>query len=140
MKCTGSRITQVVLAVLVAAMLAVPQAGAAQSTLPVSEATGFLGDWRMSVDTGDGAMLGVRIGISDAGGVVATEVETDMGPGKVNSVARAEDSLVVSFDMDFAGTPVDVVISFLPEGENLQGRITAAGGSFTATVTATPAP
>ncbi len=140
MKWTVSRITQVVLVVLVASALVVPRTGAAQAALPVSEATGFLGDWRMSVDTGDGGMLGVRIGINDAGGVVATEVETDMGPGKVNSVARAEDSLVVSFDMDFAGTPVDVVISFLPEGDNLEGRITAAGGSFTATVTATRTP
>ncbi len=123
---------------LALALLLVPLSGAAQSELPTAQASEFLGSWTMTLQSDMGPMT-MTIDIRDADGRVAVEVGSDMGREAVRDVTRSEESLVLRFDMDAQGQAVDVAINLRPDGEALRAQVSAAGGMFVATATATRA-
>jgi len=54
-------------------------------------------------------------------------------------VTRREEALVLQFDTDAEGQPIDVLINLQPVDDGLRAAVTAAGGMFAFTTTATRA-
>jgi hypothetical protein len=126
------------LAGLLLVLLVIPAAGEAQSDLPTAQATEFLGNWTMTIQSDFGPMT-LTMDIRDADGRVAVDVGTDMGRESVTDVTRREEALVLQFDTDAEGQPIDVLINLQPADNGLRAAVTAAGGMFAFTTTATRA-
>jgi len=124
--------------VLVGTVLLVPASAAAQSELASAQAADFMGNWTLTLQSDAGPMA-LSIDIRDADGRVAVEVASDMGRDSVTNVTRAEEALVLRFNTDAQGQALDVVINLRPDGESLRAQVTAGGGMFAATGTATRA-
>jgi hypothetical protein len=102
-----------------AAVLAVPQSGSAQSQLDTSQAQAFLGSWVVQF-TSDMGAFAMNIDIRDVSGkVAATLNQADMGmQQEVADIVKSGESLVLSFDGDFQGQAFTAAISFEPPAGN----------------------
>jgi len=100
----------------------------------------FLGNWVMTLDTDFGVMdldlqiedmmgkVGARIGSPDLGGMQ-----------EITNISRAEETLVMSYDLDMEGQLIDVRVTLVPDGANLNATVEAAAGQVVMSTTATPA-
>jgi hypothetical protein len=121
-----------------ALVLALPLAASAQSQLDAAQASQFMGNWTVAMQTDMGAMS-LNMSITNQGGKVAASVGSpDLG-GTVNvtDIARNGDALVLRYNIDAQGMMVDVMMSLTPSGNNLSTYIEAAAGAFSTTATAT---
>jgi len=118
--------------------LTVPTALSAQSQLDVAQAQGFLGDWVIDMDTDMGPMT-LNMKISDMAGKVGASVGSpDLGGMMdVTDITRSGDQLVLKYNIDAQGQMVDVLMSLVPDGDNLATSISAAGGQFMVDAVAT---
>jgi len=128
------------IAAALVALLASPSWASAQSELDSSQAQPFLGNWVMTLDTDFGVMdldlqiedmmgkVGARIGSPDLGGMQ-----------EITNISRAEETLVMSYDLDMEGQLIDVRVTLVPDGANLNATVEAAAGQVVMSTTATPA-
>lgn len=125
--------------VLMGALL-VPMDASAQSQLDVAQAQAFLGEWVINMDTDFGPMT-LNMTIEDRGGKVAASVGSpDLGgEAEVTDITREGENLVLRYDIDAQGQFVDVLMSLVRDGENINTTIEAAGGQFVTTAVATRA-
>ena len=101
------------------------------SQLEATQASEFLGDWDMPLNTEYGS-FDLDLVIADQGGKVAVNVGSpDLGGMQsVTNVTRSGDSLVLSYDVDAQGQMFPVTMTLKREGEALAVSIDAGGGAF----------
>ncbi len=133
----GRRILQTVVTVgamlLVASVwsgLTVASAQEAASDLDIAEASAFVGDWTLSMDSPDGG-FDMSLSVKDVGGKVAAQISNDFqGTLTITRISKSGDKLVLTYDSDYEGQPYDVVLTLTPDGDNLDVTMDLAGGYF----------
>jgi len=128
------------LALAAAVLAAMPLHASAQSQLDASQASAFMGNWVLNMQTDMGPMS-LSMSITEQGGKVAASVgSADLGGEvSVTDITRDGDALVLRYDIDAQGMMVDVVMNLTPAGNDLTTYIEAAQGAFSTTATATRA-
>ncbi|MEO8680162.1 MAG: hypothetical protein ABI665_14015 [Vicinamibacterales bacterium] len=105
----------------------------AQSQLAAAEASAFIGDWELGLDTPQGSMT-MALKLSDAAGKVAATLTADAGPvpgtTNITDIARDTDKLVLKYELDFQGMPIPAIITLVPVGEKWKANFDFAGGQF----------
>src|SRR5262245_45410500 len=106
-------------ALALVALTLVPLAVAAQSSLPVSEAAGFLGNWTITVESPQGS-LEQKLALNDAGGKVQGVLSSQLvpEPQKIDDITKDGGNLVVKFAAEFSGMPFKAKITLTPDGPN----------------------
>lgn len=119
---------------------AAPAQAEAQSQLDVSQAQAFLGTWVVSMDT-DFGPFSMDLDLQDEGGKVAASMGSpEMGGSQpITDVTRAEESLVLRFTADAQGQVVDIEVSLVPNGDDLDVYFDVGQGMFSAVGVATRA-
>ena len=125
---------------LLAGMLRVllcPLAASAQSDLDTSEATAFIGDWTMPLNTEFGS-FDLLLEITDADGKVAASIGApEFGMQDVTDITLSGDVLILAYEADAQGQFIAVTVTLEPDGDNLEFQFDTAGGEFSVGGTAT---
>lgn len=118
---------------LVAAALAVGLAGVSrtEAQVPVADAQAFIGGWTLAVDA-QGQAFQMGLNITNEGGNVAAEVNSELGSQKVSQISKNADKLVLAYSMDAQGQQIPIVITLTPTAAGLDAALDFAGGMFTA--------
>ena len=127
-------------ALLLALGAAIPAQAQAQSQLDVSQAQAFLGSWVVNMDTEFGPFT-MDLDVEDQGGKVAASMGSpEMGGSQpITDVTRSEESLVLRFTADAQGQILDIEVSLVPNGEDLDVTFDVGQGMFSAVGVATRA-
>ena len=121
-------------AVLLGAILS-PLAASAQSELDSSEASAFLGEWLVALDTDFGA-FDMDLSITDQGGKVAVTITTPDPAGgaptatEITDVSKSGDDLVLNYDLDAQGQLITVSVTLEPDGDDLKAAFDFGGQFF----------
>ena len=121
-------------AVLVGAILA-PLGVSAQSELNSSDASAFMGEWLVSLDTDFGA-FDMDLSITDQGGKVAVSITTPDPAGgasavtEITDVSKSGDDLVLNYDLDAQGQLITVSVTLEPDGDDLKAAFDFGGAFF----------
>jgi hypothetical protein len=117
-----------------------PAAASAQSQLDASQAQAFLGKWVVDMQTDFGPFQ-MNLDIADQSGKVAASMGSpEMGGSQpVTDITRSEESLVLKFTADAQGQMVDIEVSLVPNGSDLDVYFDVGQGQFSASGTATRA-
>ncbi|HIF23314.1 MAG TPA: hypothetical protein EYQ27_15770 [Gemmatimonadetes bacterium] len=125
---------------LLAGMLGVllcPLAASAQSDLDTSEATAFIGDWTMPLNTEFGS-FDLVLEITDADGKVAASIgAAEFGMQDVTDITLSGDVLILAYEADAQGQFIAVTVTLEPDGDNLEFQFDTAGGELSVGGTAT---
>jgi len=126
-------LTQKAAAAAIVAVVALSSPAFAQSQLAAAEATAFIGDWELGLDTPQGSMT-MALKVSDAAGKVAATLTADSGPvpGTTNiiDIARDTDKLVLKYELSFQGMAIPAMITLVPDGEKWKANFDFASGQF----------
>ena len=127
-------------ALMLALGAAVPAQAQAQSQLDVSQAQAFLGSWVVNMDTDFGPFT-MDLDVEDQGGKVAASMGSpEMGGSQpITDVTRSEESLVLRFTADAQGQILDIEVSLVPNGDDLDVFFDVGQGMFSAVGVATRA-
>ncbi len=110
--------------------LTVASAQAAASDLDVAEASAFVGDWTLAMNSPQGP-LDMSLSVKDVGGKVAAQISSDFqATVMITKISKSGDKLVLTYDADFGGQAFDVVVTLTPDGDTLEVAIDFAGGQF----------
>lgn len=110
--------------------LTVSSAQEAASDLDIGEASTFVGDWTLSMNSPDGS-FDMSLSVKDVGGKVAAQITNDFqGTAMITKISRAGDKLVLAYDSDFEGQVFDVVVTLTPNGDKLAVAMDFASGMF----------
>ncbi len=110
--------------------LTVASAQEAASDLDIAEASAFVGDWTLSMNSPDGG-FDSSLSVKDVGGKVAAQIGNDFqGTLTITRISKSGDKLVLTYDSDYEGQPYDVVLTLTPDGDNLDVTMDLAGGYF----------
>jgi len=141
--------TAIVRTVLIAGLLTVAGAAtspavAAQSAAQATaaDAAPFMGEWTLNLQGENGpAALDLTVKMDkdkDKEKVVGEIAGGTMPTQPIADVARADQSLVLSYTFTYEGNPVDAVVRLTPAPENkMNAQIDFAGGAYIMTGTAT---
>jgi hypothetical protein len=121
-----------------------PAGSAAQSAAPVTaaDATPFVGEWTLDLQgpNGPGAFdLIVKVEKDGEKEKVVGDITAEtMATQRIESVSKADQSLVLSYTFNYEGNPVDAVVRLTPAPEGkMAAEITFAGGAYVMSGTAT---
>jgi hypothetical protein len=125
---------------IVAAVALLPFTGHAQSQLATSDATAFMGNWELGLDTPQGPMAMI-LALKDVDGEVAAEISAPpMLPDvqKITDVSKDGTGLLLKYMLSAQGMEIPAKILLAPAGD---GKWTAnfdfMDGQFTVAGTAT---
>ncbi|MFM8533351.1 MAG: hypothetical protein ACKOEC_07130 [Acidimicrobiia bacterium] len=125
---------------IAAALLLLPLTTSAQSTLATSDATAFMGNWELGLDTPQGPMA-MTLALKDVDGKVAAEISAPpMLPDvqKISDVSKDGTGLLLKYMLEAQGMQIPTKILLAPAGD---GKWTAnfdfIDGQFTLAGTAT---
>jgi hypothetical protein len=106
-----------VAAVAALALIAAPRVVTAQSTLASAQATAFLGNWTLSLDSPQGPFEQV-LELKDVGGKVSGQLTSPIAPDPtaITDIAKDGEDLVLKFNGDFQGTAFTAKITLTPAG------------------------
>lgn len=120
-------------AAAIVAVVAFGSPAFAQSQLAATEATAFIGDWELGLDTPQGSMT-MALKLSDSGGKVAATLTAETGPvpgtTNITDIARDTDKLVLKYELNFQGMAIPAVITLVPDGEKWKANFDFASGQF----------
>ena len=112
-------------------LLAGPTAAGQASMLDASEASAFMGTWVITMETPRGTNE-QNVTIRDEGGKVAARVEGGRGGAiDITDISKDEDSLVLTFERNFQGNEIDIVMTLTLDGDMINATQDIAGGQFT---------
>ena len=112
-------------------LLAGPTAAGQASMLDASEASAFMGTWVITMETPRGTNE-QNVTIRDEGGKVAARVEGGRGGAiDITDISKDEDSLVLTFERNFQGNAIDIVMTLTLDGDMINATQDIAGGQFT---------
>jgi hypothetical protein len=123
-----------VAAVLVGAILS-PLAASAQSELNTSDASAFMGEWLVSLDTEFGA-FDMDLSIMDQGGKVAISITAPDPAGgataatEITDASKSGDDLVLNYEMDAQGQLIPISVTLSPDGDDLAAAFDFGGQFF----------
>jgi hypothetical protein len=126
---------QIRLALVYAAAAAlVVSLGAAQlfaQALGTADAAKFIGAWTLGLDTPQGAMA-MNLTLKDDAGKVAGQITSDIAPDPqaITDIKKDGDKLVLSYNFDYQGQGIPVVITIAPAGDKYTANFDFAGGQF----------
>jgi hypothetical protein len=136
---TRSCVATLVLAVA----LVVPGTVSAQSAGPAAvtaaDATPFLGNWNITLESPMGAMAMAATVKVDAGKVAAEISSEQMGKSPVAELTKQGASLVLHYSFDYQGQQIPAALTLAPTGDKVNVSLDIAGGAFVASGTATKA-
>lgn len=115
-----------------------PVAANAQDLAP-ADATEFMGEWTLTLESPQGAFE-QSMNVKDEGGKVVAELSSQMQPEvqKVTDVSKAKTDLVLKFAGNFQGNPFDAVITITPDGaDKARVLFDINGGQFSMSGTGT---
>ena len=99
------------------------------STLPVSEATAFMGTWNVGVKTDQGAFA-LTLALEDvAGKVKATASNEQAGSINVSDISKSGDLLVLKYSANLQGQAIPVSATLKRVGDGLEVKLDF-GGQF----------
>jgi hypothetical protein len=129
--------TIVLSCLLVLELVSTAMTGFSQTPSPATpeSAAAFIGDWTLSAEGGQGpAQFALTIKV-DAGKLVGSIV---MGGGSlpVTDISMQGKTLVLKYNFDYQGSPIDAVVSLTPAGDKYSAEIAFAGGAYTMSGTA----
>ena len=112
-------------------LLVGPPAAGQASMLDASEASAFIGTWVITMETPRGTNE-QNVTIRDEGGKVAARVEGGRGGAiDITDISKDEDSLVLTFERNFQGNAIDIVMTLTLDGDMINATQDIAGGQFT---------
>ena len=123
-----------VAAVLMGAILA-PLGVSAQSELNSSDASAFMGEWLVSLDTEFGA-FDMDLSIMDQGGKVAVSITSPDPAGgasavtEITDVSKSGDNLVLNYELDAQGQLIPISVTLAPDGDDLAAAFDFGGQFF----------
>jgi len=123
-----------VAAVLVGAMLS-PLAASAQSELNSSDASAFMGEWLVSLDTDFGA-FDMDLSITDQDGKVAVTITSPDPAGgaatatEITDVSKSGDDLVLNYELDAQGQLINISVTLATDGDDLAAAFDFGGQFF----------
>ncbi len=110
--------------------LTVASAQETASGLDIGEASAFVGDWTLAMNSPQGA-FDMSLSVKDVGGKAAAQIGSDfLGTETITKISRSGDKLVLTYDSDYEGQAFDVVLTLTPKGDNLDVTMDFAGGQF----------
>ncbi len=98
------------------------------SMLDVSDASGFLGEWVLNMETPRGNRER-NLALTDVGGKVAAELSG--GTVSVTDISKSGSDLVLSFEFDRQGNTVPVTLTLGLDGDLLKATQNVNNGMFT---------
>ena len=128
----ANRYVPVALAVALALSLST---SAAEAQVATTDARNFVGTWDVSFQ-GDQPVTVVLL-ISDIDGQLAATADMMETSNTVTTIRKQETALVLAYNIDYQGMPVDVSITLTPGDEGVAARLSAAQGQYTVAGTAT---
>ena len=112
-------------------LLGGPTAAGQASMLDAAEASAFIGTWVSTMETPRGTNE-QNVTIRDEGGKVAARVEGGRGGAiDITDISKDEDSLVLTFERNFQGNAIDIVMTLTLDGDMINATQDIAGGQFT---------
>ena len=101
------------------------------SMLDVSEATGFMGEWVLDMETPRGNAER-NLALTDVGGKVAAELSGGRGGTfGVTDISKSGDDLVLSFERERQGNTFPVTLTLSLDGDMLNATQDVNNGTFT---------
>ena len=101
------------------------------SMLDVSDASGFLGEWVLNMETPRGNRER-NLALTDVGGKVAAELSGGRGGTvSVTDISKSGSDLVLSFEFDRQGNTVPVTLTLGLDGDLLKATQDVNNGMFT---------
>ena len=114
-----------------------PENQAAATIATVADAKPFLGSWTTTFESPQGpATFDIEVHL-DSGDPGATVSNAIIGESTVTDVTKSGTSLILRYVVDVQGTQVSVVISLVPDGEQLKASFSFMDGQFAASSIAT---
>lgn len=113
-----------------AAAAQAPPASAPTAATP-DNAAAFIGNWSLSADSGNGPLafdLTIKV---DSGKVVA-DLTSQMQPDgqHITEVLMNGAALELHYNFDYQGSPVPVVLTLTPHGDNVDVNLDFASGAY----------
>lgn len=101
------------------------------SVLNVSEASGFMGEWVIDMETPRGS-IEQHIAITDVGGKVAAELTLRrQGTLTITDISRSGTNLHLAFKREMRGNTIPVTLTLRLDGDMLNATMEANNGAFT---------
>jgi len=104
--------------------------GAVSAQVATSAASGFVGNWSLSFESPQGALV-IELVVTDNGGNIAATIGSQMmggPPQNVTDISMSGTSLVFRYELDAQGQMVPVALSVAPDGT---AEMDFADGMFT---------
>ena len=126
------------LSVVVIGLAATAAAGLSQTPAAATpeNAASFIGDWTLSAQGDQGpAQFGLSIKVED-GKVVGSVSMGQGGSQPIADVSLNGKTMVLKYNFDYQGMPIDAAISLTPGGDKVGLQIDFAGGAYSMSGTA----
>lgn len=130
--------TVALLSAIVIGLISTAGAGFGQTPAPATpdNAASFIGDWTLSAQGDQGPVqFGLTIKAED-GKVVASVSMGQQGSLAITDVTVNGKTLVLKYNFDYQGMPIDAAISLTPNGDKVGLQIAFAGGAYSMSGTA----
>lgn len=104
---------------LAVALVLLPIAAAAQSSLATAEASAFVGSWTLNLDSPQGPFE-QTLDIKDVSGKVGASLTSPIAPlpTEISDISKTGSDLVLRFAGDFQGQAFTAAITLTPESDN----------------------
>jgi len=130
--------TLVLLSVVIIGLISTAMAGFSQTPAAATpeNAGSFIGDWMLSAQGDQGpAQFGLSMKVEE-GKIVGSIMMGQQGSLPITDITLAGKTLVLKYNFDYQGMPIDAVISLTPNGDKVGLQVAFAGGAYTMSGTA----
>ena len=120
-------------AAAIVAVMAFTAPAFAHSKLAVGDASAFMGNWDLGLDTPQGSMT-MTLAVTDMSGMVGASLTAADGPAPgttaISDISKDTDKLVLKYELNFQGMPIPAEITLIPVGDKWKANFSFAGGQF----------
>ena len=120
-------------AAAIVAVVAFTAPAFAQSKLAVGDASAFMGNWDLGLDTPQGSMT-MTLALTDMSGMVGASLTAEAGPAPgttaITDITKDTDKLILKYELNFQGMAIPVEITLIPDGDKWKANFSFASGQF----------
>ncbi len=129
--------TLALLSLVLVGLVATTSSASAQAPVPATPETAaaFIGDWTLSAQ-GDQGPAQFQLSLKTEAGKVVASVSMGQGGLPITDIALNGKALLLSFNVDYQGSPIPTVATLTPTGDKFAVTISFAGGAYTMSGTA----
>lgn len=123
---------------IAAAVILLPLASHAQSSLAVADAAAFMGAWELGLDTPQGPMT-MNLTLTDAAGKVDAAISAPPvmpDAQKITEVSKDGANLLLKYTLEVQGMTIPAKILLMPIGDKWKASFDFMDGQFTVDGTA----